>query len=213
MTHKSILTVSIICLLAIGILALLVYQASPGPSSQDILGVTLGRPDNESTGIAFLSGRRLDCAPDNDPPYTSICTVTIDGQLLTIQAFRNGPEHPNQLGGGCEATYAGEVWPCQMVSRHVHVHWFAHISEPLGLNGSQMDVLRRQYFFENLPEEPFLYSILALPFILTMLVVAGFFAWRYPPQKRTWLTAVALGLFTFIGTFLLTFTLTNNFWD
>ncbi len=213
MQRKIILTVSILSLLAIGILALLVYQASPGPSSQDILGVTLGQYDNDSTGIAFLSGRRLDCVPDSDPPYTSSCTVTIAGQPLTIQAFRNSLAHPNQLGGGCKATYAGEVWPCQMSSRHVHVHWFAHISEPLGLDAAQMDTVRRQYLFENLPEEPFLYSIVTLPFILTILILAGLFAWRYPQNKRTWLTAVTLGIFTFIGTFLFTFTLTNNFWD
>lgn len=213
MKRKIILSLAILSLFAMSILALLVHQASPGPDSQDILGVTLGRSDNYDTYIAFLSGRRLDCVPEAEPPYTSTCTVTIAGKPLTIQAYRNEPPHLNQLGGGCEAIYNGQTWPCQISSRHVHVHWFAHIPDPLGLDTVQMDGLRRQYFIENLPEEPFLASIWIAPILVTTLVLILLFTWRYPPRKLTWITAVPLALFTFFGTLTFTLFLTNGFWD
>jgi hypothetical protein len=139
--------------------------------------------------------------------------VTIADQLLTIQAFRNGDEHPNQFGGGCQAVYDGQIWPCQMSSRHVHVHWFAHISDPLGLDATQMATIRQQYFIENLPEEPFLIGMLAVPILAALAILAGWWAWRRPFGKRDWATAVGLSIASFIGVFILTMSLTNGFWD
>lgn len=212
MKRKIILSLAILSLIIMGILALLVYQASPGPVSQDILGVTLGRSDNAVTGIAFLSGRRLDCVAEADPPYTSTCTVAIAGKPLTIQAYRNGPTNPMQFGGGCEANYAGKIWPCQMSSRHVHVHWFAHISDPLGLDAAQMDTLRQQYFIENLPEGFFFSAIWIVSVFVTLLVLMGWFSW-YPRRRYAWLTAVPVGFVVFIATFYSTILFTSGFWD
>lgn len=212
MKRKIILSLTILSFLALGMLAMLVYQASPGPASQDILGVTLGRSDNEDTNIAFLSGRRLDCVPEAEPPYTSTCTVTIAGNPLTIQAYRNSPTHLMPLGGGCEATYNGQIWPCQISSRHISVHWFAHISQPLGLDKAQMDALRQQYFIENLPEDPFILGIWMSAILVTILVLIGWFSW-YPRQRYAWLTAVPVGLVTFVATFYFTLFFTSGFWD
>ncbi|MBE2201268.1 MAG: hypothetical protein IAE79_21825 [Anaerolinea sp.] len=212
MIRTIILVLSVATLIALVALGWLLYRASPGPDDQDILGITLGRSDNE-TGLTFLSGRRLDCAPEADAPYTSTCTVTIAGQLLTIQAFRNGPEQPNQVGGGCQAVYAGQPWPCAITSRHVDVHWFAHISDPLGLDAVQMDALRQRYFIENLPEEPFLTGALAAPVLAALTVLVGWWAWKRPSTWRGWGTAVGLSVVSLIGVFALALNLTRGFWD
>ena len=213
MIRKTVKILSFLALLTLADLSWLVYQASPGPSNQVILGVTLGQFHSER-GVAFLSGRRLDCTSSAEPPYTDTCTVVIAGQPLTIQAFRHGPDHPNQLGGGCTAAYAGQIWPCEISSRHVHVHWFARIQEPLGLDAVQMTALRQKYFFENLAEEPVVTGTLAFPILIMMTVFTGFLAWwPRPLPKRAWITAVGLGLFSLVSSFLVAFKLTNGFWD
>ena len=76
MMRTITLTFCLAALLALCIIGILIYQASPGPDGQAILGVTLGRSDGEA-GIAFLSGRHLNCTPEGNAPYTSTCTVTI----------------------------------------------------------------------------------------------------------------------------------------
>jgi hypothetical protein len=152
MVRKSVLLVFVICFVALALLAILLYRASPGPVSQEILGVGIGSHDDES-GVVYLSGRRLNCDwSDGTQAFTSTCTVEISGKMLEIHARRNPATDPNQLGGTCEAFYDGQHWSCSIGSRHVHVHWFAYIREPLGLSGDQLEALRRQYFFENLPE-------------------------------------------------------------
>lgn len=212
MTRKVLLFFSLLLLTAMGLLAWLVFRASPGPASQDILGVAVGQYESEK-GIVFLSGRRLDCTPDAEPPYTSTCTVKIAGELLTLKAFRNDSTHSNQLGGGCQAIYDGQTWPCKIASRHVHVAWFAYIEDPLGLNATQMETLRRRYFFENLPEEPFLVGVMIAPFVVTGAVLVGLFAWRRPYRKRAWIMAVGLGFVLFSTTFVFAFRLIDGFWD
>ncbi|MBK8990043.1 MAG: hypothetical protein IPM39_28940 [Chloroflexi bacterium] len=212
MMRTIILALSAATFIALVALGWLVYRASPGPDNQDILGVTLGKSDNE-TGLAFISGRRIECVPEADAPYTSTCTMTIAGQLLTIQAFRNGPEQPNQVGGGCQAVYAGQTWPCAISSRHVDVHWFAHISDPLGLDAAQLTTLRQQYFMENLPEEPFLTGMLVAPVLAALAVLAGWWAWKRPSTWRGWGTAVGLSMVSLIGVFVLAIKLTRGFWD
>lgn len=212
MIRKIVLYVSLFALIALASLAWLVYRASPGPASQVILGLTLGQFDSEK-GVVFLSGRRLHCVPQAELPYTATCTITIEGRPLTIQAFRNEATHPNQLGGGCEAAYAGRTWPCEIGSRHVTVHWFAYISEPLGLEAAQMDALRRQYFFENLPEEPVLTGTLIFPLVVTSFLLVGLFAWQRPFRQHKWAATISIGLFTLITTFFFSVWLTSGFWD
>lgn len=212
MIRKIVLILSLLTLTALAVLVWLVYEASPGPESQVIWGLTLGDSASER-GIAFLSGRRLACLPQAEPPYTATCTVTIEGQPLTIQAFRNAPPNLMQLSGGCAATYAGQTWPCEISSRHVHIHWFAWIRDPLDLDATQMDALRQQYFFENLAEEPFLMGIYIFPILVTVFVLAGLSAGQRPFTKRKWLTAVSIAIFTLITTFCFAIWLTGGFWD
>lgn len=211
MTRKIITIISVLILITLGLLAWLIYQASPGPTSQDILGVTLGRSDNE-TGIVSLSGRRLDCSLEAEPPHASACTVTLAGKPLTIRAYRNDPARPTQLGG-CETTYDGQTWPCQITSGQANSLWIAYIADPLGLNAAQMRALRQRYFFENLPEEFFLFGAMAIPFVVTFLVLVNVFIWQRPFKKRTWAITISLGLTIFIGTFFFALNLTSRFWD
>jgi hypothetical protein len=126
-------------------LAIFVQRATPGPPSQDILGVGIGNYYS-GAGVAYLSGRRLSCVslPAEDP-FTSICTVSIAGKPLEIRARRNPPADPMQLGGACEAIYDGQQWPCRVGSRHVQVHWFAYIDDPLGWADNQRFVYRERH--------------------------------------------------------------------
>ncbi|MDX1414386.1 MAG: hypothetical protein R3293_09365 [Candidatus Promineifilaceae bacterium] len=213
MTRKTILTLAIVLLLLIVLLAVFIYRASPGPADQDILGITLGGYDNPEVGVAHISGRRLNCTPEANPPYTSTCTMDIANQPLTVQSFRNDPREPNQLTGGCTAVYEGQTWPCQINSRHVTVHWFAHISDPLGLDHEEMKALRQQYYIENLPEDPFILGIWLSAVIVTVLILIILFSWRYPPRKRTWLAAIIIAPATLLATLLFAVRLTSGFWD
>ena len=212
MTRTISSIISGILLAGLAVLGWLVHQASPAPEAQIIRGVALGRYDSEA-GFTFLSGRRLDCTPQADAPYTDTCTMQLNGRLLTIQAVRNGPEHPNQIGGGCMATYAGQTWSCDFGSRHVHIHHFAYIPDPLGLETAQLQALQQQYWIENLPEEPFLMGSLAAPFVALIAFLAGWWVWLRPSGWRGWATAVGLSMVVWIGTFASAFTLTSGFWD
>jgi hypothetical protein len=216
MVKKLVLLVSTICLIALALLAFLMFRASPGPDSQEILGVGIGSHDNES-GIVYLSGRRLHCdRSDGTQAFTSTCTVEISGKILEIRARRNLATDPNQLGGTCEASYDGKQWSCSIGSRHVHVHWFAYIREPLGLTGDQLEALRRQYLFENLPEQAFLTGIVVVP-IVVMLVAATVTAlWLWPRSRRKLMVALLVamsGMASLSATFVLLLLLTRDFWD
>jgi len=212
MKQRTVLLISLLILLLSALLAWQIDRASPGPASQDVLGVTLGTFDSEA-GLTFLSGRRLDCASTTNAPYTSTCTIEIAGQPLIIQAYRNGDDHHNELGGGCAATYNGQSWPCEISSRHVHVHWFAHISDPLGLDDSQLAILQRRYFFENLPEEPIMAGIFLAPLLVTAAALLAFFSSGRPVRRRGWAAAVFVALITYSSAFVFAFQLTVNFWD
>lgn len=210
---RTILSIiSGILFVGLAVLGLLVHRASPAPETQVIRGVALGRYDSEA-GFTFLSGRRLDCVPQANAPYTDACTVQLNGRPLTIHAYHNGPEHPNQIGGGCMATYAGQTWSCDFGSRHVHTHHFAYIPDPLGLETAQLQALQQQYWIENLPEEPFLAGSLAAPFVALLAFLGGWWAWRRPSGWRGWATAVGLSAAVWIGTFASAFSLTSGFWD
>ena len=213
--RKSILLVSAICFLALILLVILIYRASPGPNSQEVLGVGIGSYDNVS-GIAYLSGRRLNCDRTGGTQAFTSCTVEISGKTLEIHARRNLATDSDQLGGTCEAFYDGQQWPCSIGSRHVHVHWFAYIREPLGLTGDQLEALRREYFVENLPEEAFMTGIVVVPIAAMLATILVTAAWLWPRARRkipTALLVAASGIASLAGTFVLVILLTRDFWD
>jgi hypothetical protein len=216
MVRKSVLLISVIYFVALALLAMLLYRASPGPVSQEILGVGIGSHDDES-GVVYLSGRRLNCdLSDGTQAFTSTCTVEISGKMLEIHARRNPATDPNQLGGTCEAFYDGQRWSCSIGSRHVHVHWFAYIREPLGFSGDQLEALRRQYFFENLPEGAFLAGVVVVPFVTMLLTVLAAALWLWPRTRRRITVALlvaASGVASLSVTFVLALLLTGGFWD
>jgi hypothetical protein len=96
------------------------------------------------------------------------------------------------------------------------VHWFAYIREPLGLTGDQLQALRRQHFFENLPEEAFLTGIVVVPILAMLVAVLASAAWLWPRAHRTIpfaLLVTASGVGSLLGTFVLALLLTLGFWD
>ncbi len=200
----------------LAVLALFIYRASPGPESQEILGVGIGSWQSE-TGVVFLSGRRLDCNPANESSsFATVCQVEIAGKTLEIYALRNKPTTNSPFMGLCEAFYDGKQWPCSFGSRHVDVNWFAYINPPLELNGMQMDGLRRHYFIENLAEEPFLYGGVITAVITTILILANFTSLFWTKVRRKWvlwLTAVPIMFVTFYGSLLIAVIVTRGFWD
>ena len=111
--RKLVLIVALLYVVGLGTLAVLVLRASPGPETQEILGVGIGRYGEEG-GIVYLSGRRLECEPAGaDSLFAERCEVEIAGSPLTILAQRNPDDHRQQLGGACEARYEGRSWrPC-----------------------------------------------------------------------------------------------------
>ncbi len=213
---KSLLLVSAIFGVSFALLAIFIYRASPGPDSQEILGVGIGSYDHES-GIVYLSGRRLNCDRiDGSQTFTSTCTLDISGKTLEIHARRNPVADPMQLGGTCEAFYDGQEWPCNIDSRHVHVHWFAFISEPLGLNQTQLEALRRRYPIENLPQESFLWGAMVISAATALIVILIAGAWLWPRMRNrifTWAVVAALGGASLVSSFLLVILLTQGFWD
>ena len=198
------------------ILAVLVFRATPGPRSQEILGVGIGSYEADA-GIAFLSGRRLHCVPlAGDGIYAMACTVEIGGKPLEIRARRNAPSDPNQLGGVCAAFYDGKVWPCEIGSRHVQVPWFAYLSEPLGLSAAQLAGLRRTYLFENLPEPPLVQGMFAVPILTMSVVMLASGAWLWPMRSRkqevVW-ASMMLGAFALVMSFVVAVFVTAGLWD
>lgn len=214
MHRKRILTVcSSYFILLLGLVVML-YRASPAPFSQDILGVGIGRYASGS-GIAYISGRHLLCTPAAaSEPFSSVCKIQIAGQILEIHARQTDPK---PLGGICEAYYNGQPWPCTIGSRHDHVYRFAYIEPPLGLSESQLDVLRLQYFFENLPERVYFpYGVLIVTITTTIAVVASAATvlWSKHHSKLSSVPFLVLvGGITFVGTFLGAVRLTTGFWD
>jgi hypothetical protein len=214
--RKSILLLSAICLLALVLVAAIIYGASPGPATQEILGVGIGDYHNAG-GIAYLSGRRLNCTRvEGAQSFASICTIDIAGKTLEIHARRNPPTDPNQLDGACQASYDGRQWPCSIGSRHVHVNWFAFIPDPLGLDKAQVEALRREYFVENLPEEAFTVGMLVIPVVAAVGAVLATGVWLWPKvgRKASYVTLVAAsGATALTIAFLVSLLLTRGFWD
>jgi hypothetical protein len=159
--RRLVLVVAAAWLLGLAALALALERDAPGPRSQAILGVGIGGYTGPG-GIAYLSGRRLACGPADRAPYTARCTVAVAGRELALYARRNPPEDLNQLGGACEAVYAGRTWPCRIGSRHVHVPWFAYLDHGLGLTPAELDAVRRAHPLPNLPEDVFFVGIVVV---------------------------------------------------
>jgi hypothetical protein len=213
--RKPILLVSAVYFVAMILVAILIYRASPGPRSQEILGVGIGSYDDAS-GVAYLSGRRLNCDRFDGTEAYSSCTVGVAGKTLEIRAQRNATTEPNQLGGACEAFYADKEWPCSIGSRHVGVHWFAYIREPLGLTEDQLETLRHRYFFENVAEEAYLTGMVVVPILTMLVVMLAMAVWFWPRiRRKVWLALLvaASGVASLVGTFVLVVLLTRGFWD
>lgn len=213
--RRMILLVSGLCFASLILLAILIHGASPGPASQEIHGVGIVS-DAIRSGIVYFSGRRLDCERIGTQTFASICTVVISGKPLEIRARRNPASDPNQLGGACEAFYDGKQWPCSIGSRHVDVHWFAYIGEPLGLTGDQLEALRREHLIENLPEEAFLTGLLAVPVVAMLVASLATAVWLWPRARSRLSSALVIaasGMASMSGTFALGLLLTRGFWD
>jgi hypothetical protein len=161
--RRLVLLAGTVWLLLLAGLAIALLRESPGPDSQVVLGVGIGRHDGPG-GIAFLSGRRLVCGPTDRAPYTDRCTVGVAGRDLELYARRNPPGSPNEAGGACEAVYAGRTWSCQIASRHVHVPWFAYLDHGLGLTPAELAAVRWAHPLPNLPQGVY---------VVGMFVVAG----------------------------------------
>ncbi|MBN2005967.1 MAG: hypothetical protein JXA21_21595 [Anaerolineae bacterium] len=215
MLRKVLTFCAALYFVTLALLALFLYQASPGPRSQEIYGVRIGYPESYRGGFVHLSGRRLRCSDLADgEPYAAVCKVDIAGKTLEIRARRNPP--PDSLDGVCEAFYDNQLWPCQIGSRHIHVGRFAFIEGSLGLDKAQLDVLRRTYFFENLPEAPFVRAIFILPVVTAALMMAVVCTWLWHGVRRKLVlipAALVIGLASWVGSFFLTVFATNGFWD
>jgi hypothetical protein len=214
MIRRTFLLISAIYFAALGVLAIIVHQASPGPALQEILGIGIGDSQSEG-GIVYLSGRRLSCTPIEHPGQFAVtCQIELAGQSLEIQARRNSPSAADQLGGTCQAIYDGRQWPCAIGSRHVHVHGYAYVPSSLGLSASQLAALRRVYPVENLPEETFLIGAVVVPVVTATMVVLVLVAWQWSQAKskvRWTLVTFASAMFSLTGTFLVWVLLTSNF--
>ncbi len=214
MLRKRIFVVTSAYFLLLAGLAIMLYRASPAPSSQDILGLGIGSYTGEN-GIAYISGRHLLCTttPASDS-FTSACRIQIAGKTLEIHA-RQAERKP--LGGVCEVFYDGQQWPCTIGSRHVHVYRFAYIEPPLGLGKSQLDVLRFQYFFENLPERVYFPAgVLIVSVTTTLVVITSTVTVLWSRRYKALFSIVFLalvGMVTFACTFFGGIWLTTGFWD
>ena len=215
-TRIAVVVFSAFVLAAIAMIAITVFLASPGPGTQEILGVGIGDPYGDK-GRVFLSGRRLHCVSlAEGDSLASACTISIAGKPLTIRARRNPPTDPMKFGGECAATYGGEQWPCRIGSRHVQVHWFAYIDDPLGLDQTQLNALRRRYPVENLPEEAFVRGIVAVPLVVSVVILLLAGVWlsrRRSVGVRIWLAAILVSMFTGVVVLIISVFLTNGFWD
>ncbi len=214
--RKAVLIVALLYVVSLGALAVIVRRASPGPETQEILGVGIGRYGGEG-GIAYLSGRRLACEPAGaDSPFAERCEVEVAGRPLIILARRNPEGHRLQLGGACEARYEGRSWPCQIRSRHVHVHWFAYLDEPLGLEEAELAALRRRYPFENITETAIFPGMVGLALLSLIVTVAVTWVLLFPQMqsRAVRLAAAAVtGMVALFGTLALAFYVTHGLWD
>ncbi|MCP5097651.1 MAG: hypothetical protein GY943_19050 [Chloroflexi bacterium] len=214
---KSAAIVTGIFILIVAIISIMLHQSSPGPDGQEILGVSIGAYEGES-GIAHISGRALDCQPtDADNEFNSACQIEIHGKQLTIFASRNGTDHSMQLGGTCTAVYDSSPLNCHIGSRHVHMHWFAFINQPENFSATDMDILRMQYFFENLSEIFYVRFVFIVATMIAILVMWNGWVWIRPYLQKKKVFAVAailpIGFVSFYISLMTLAVVTSGFWD
>lgn len=214
--RRAIVAACVGYLLVLGLLTLALRAAAPASSGQAIAGVTIGTLAARDD-LVHLSGRRFACAPAQRGGLPgSRCTVTIAGETLEVRGFRNPPSHPNQLGGSCEARYAGVERPCSFTFRHLGVPFFANVAASLDLDAGQRSALRREYFFENLGERPFILATFAIPPLTALVVASGVLAGCWDRARRRSLVAgaaIIAGLATLPFAFIGAFVATRGFWD
>jgi hypothetical protein len=220
MFHKLLFVTILLYVVVVSIVAVLLVRASPGPASQEILGMALGRYEvtyGNVPGTVYISGRRLTCITlSSADPFRQKCSITIAGKDLEIYARRNQPPDPNDFGGACQAWYEDKQWSCEIGSRHIGVNWFAHIDPPLGLSQDQLQTIRRQYPIENLDEQPFVYGIAIVVTISTMLAALGTSAWMWSRPNNTLIVvgaSLVVGSAAFILSGVLAVSVTRGFWD
>lgn len=216
MWRYPVLALCIGYLVALVALGLVVWRANPGPADQAITGVGIGDP-RSAQGATYVSGQRLACVPiERAGVPGSRCTVAIAGEVLEIRGWRNPRSDRDQLGGQCEARYAGRDWPCHVDSRHVQVHWFAYLDGSLGLDAAQLAALRRDYPIENMDEWVFMDAMQIVPLVTALVVAGGVLAGGWSGTTRARQTAiVALGaaLLTLPVTFFVVLFVTGGLWD
>ena len=197
--------------------AALLNRSGPGPADQEIQGIAIGQYQAE-TGIAMISGKRLDCQmTPNDVEFNSTCSIEVQGETLTILAAWNTPQDRNMFDGQCAAFYGDETLTCSYGSPHVHVHGFAYVSMPSALELTDMNQLRRQYWFENRPESFYVSSIFVIGFLAALLAVANLFTLLWNRSRSRWVLsivgAIPTGFIAFYAGMLVAFSMMGNFFD
>ena len=142
--------------------------------------------------------------------------MEIAGKPLVISARRNLPADPYSLGGACTAVYDQREWPCEIGSRHLGVHWFAHISPRLGLSAAQLDALRRQYPIDNLSEGDVMQgnALVALLSAILATLWTSTRLWLHPGSRwRVLGVSVIAGAGAYITSGVLALFVTRGFWD
>lgn len=216
MHRKIALVLSTLYLAIAGIVAIALLQASPGPSEQDIYGIGIGTPGS-SQGSTYISGRRLDCMPLQQPAsFTSQCSIPISGKQLTIFARHNNETNLNHFDGICQALYDGQNWPCIFGWRHAHTPWFVYLDRPLSLPVAELDSLQQQFWIENLPETA-IFQLIQVSTIVSTSVAAGATLLWFWPMRRNKMMALSsvciVSLFTCVGSSITALLITGSFWD
>lgn len=212
---RLVLVTTAVILTILATTALFINRATPSNVNETVRGVAIGHWE-QPDGVAYLSGRRLNCTPLTNDTYQTRCTVEIAGAQLEILASRNAPDALNQFGGTCTAVYQNETLGCEYGSRHVHIHQFVYIDQPATLNGNAMAQLRQQNFFENRPEGFFFQLAVVGGILLGGLMLWNGVVWLRPfiPNKIA-LAAVSLltSAVAFLSGFIFLVFWTSAFWD
>ncbi|MBN1427057.1 MAG: hypothetical protein JXB07_01650 [Anaerolineae bacterium] len=91
-----------------------------------------------------------------------------------------------------------------------------YIPEPLGLERSDLDLIRQKYWIENLPEGVFVNGILVLSTVtpLVVMLALGILMWSRIRNRLVWgMTTVTTGVMSLCGSIVTWAYLTGGFWD
>lgn len=209
MLRKTVLAPALLYFVALAAFAALLFQGRPAATGVTEIGFGEWQSD---AGFVYISGRRLACAPlAGDDPFTTRCTVPIQGSLLTVKV-RPVTLRPGHFAGRCAAEYRGHHYPCRPDLHRGTVRPIALIEGSLGLSAPQREALRDQYWVENgrFPS-PYLLALLSALVALAAIIA------RHPPspQNRTRRAAAytAIASLTFVFSCLLLFTVTHYLWN